>query len=127
MQKRTLQNIARDATTPKTQLVMVTGFLVLGWLFSQIIFVYAAGFIGIASFIPAVGNRLVWLWFKLAEWLGWFNSHVLLSLIYYVLVTPIGFLFRLTGNDPLFLKDKKGSMYTFREHTFVKEDMENPW
>lgn len=126
-ESRTLENIGNDSSTPKTQLVIVTGMLVLAWIFGSIYFVYAAGIIGLSSFISPIGNRIVWAWYKLAEGLGWFNSRVLLTLIYYLIVTPIALLFRLFGNDPLLLKDIKGSMFNFREHSYTKEDLENPW
>ncbi|SMO46062.1 hypothetical protein SAMN06265219_102270 [Gracilimonas mengyeensis] len=106
---------------------MVTGLLVLAWLFTNIWLVYAAGAIGLLSFIPPIGNRLVWGWYKLAEGLGWLNARILLSVVYYLIVTPVAFLFRLFGNDPLLLKDNKGSLFNFREHAYKKEDLENPW
>ncbi|MTI88160.1 MAG: hypothetical protein FH748_09345 [Balneolaceae bacterium] len=121
------EKIQEDPKTAKTQLVIVTGLLVLSWFFDTVYLVYAAGAVALLSFIPPAGNRMVWGWYKLAEYLGWFNARVLLSLVYYVVVTPIGFLFRLFGNDPLLLKDKKKSVYTFREHTYKKEDLKNPW
>lgn len=125
---RSLNTIKSDPATAKTQLVIVTGLLVLSWIFSLEWLMYAALIIGvICILIPPAGNRIVWGWYKLAEWLGWFNSRVLLSIVYFLLVTPIGILFRLFGNDPLLLKDKKGSMYNFREHTYRKGDLENPW
>lgn len=127
IEPKTLSHIEQDPGTAKTQLVMVTGMLVLAWLFDSIYFVYIGGIAGIVSFIPPLGNRLVWGWYKLSEGLGWFNSRVLLSVVYYVIVTPIGVLFRLFGNDPLQLKKQKGSMYEFREHKYSKEDLENPW
>ena len=36
--------------------------------------------------------------------MGWVVSHVLLGLIYYGVVTPLGLILRLTGHDPLQLK-----------------------
>lgn len=124
---KTLNDISKDPATSKTQLVIVTGLLVLAWIFGSIYLVYSAGLVGLASFVSPIGNRVVWGWYKLAEGLGWFNSRVLLSLVYYLIVTPIAILFRLFGNDPLRLKDNKGSMYEFREHTYTKKDLENPW
>lgn len=127
IEPRTLEFIKKDPSTPKTQLVIVTGLLVLAAIFQNEGFAYVALIIGIASFISPLGNRIVWGWYKLAEGLGWFNSRVLLSIVYYLIVTPIALLFRLFGNDPLLLKDKKGSMFIFKEHTYTKEDLENPW
>lgn len=127
LEPRTLDYIREDSSTPKTQLVIVTGLLVVAAIFDEEAFAYLALVIGLLSFIPPIGNRLVWAWYKLAEGLGWFNSRVLLSLVFYLIVTPIALLFRLFGNDPLLLKDTKGSMFNFRNHTYKKEDLENPW
>ncbi|MEX0719645.1 MAG: SxtJ family membrane protein [Balneolaceae bacterium] len=128
LKPRTLDYIRKDPTTAKTQLVIVTGLLVIGAIFQNEIFAYAALIIGVLSLaIPAAGNYIVWGWYKLAEGLGWFNSRVLLSIVYYLIVTPIALLFRLFGNDPLLLKESKGSMFHFKDHTFRKEDLENPW
>lgn len=127
MEPRSLEFIQNDPATPKTQLVIVTGLLILGWLFYNIYFVYVAGIVGLVSFIPALGNRLVWGWYKLAEGLGWFNSRVLLSLVYYLIVTPIGLLFRLFGNDPLKLNENRNTVYNSRDHVYTDKDLENPW
>lgn len=40
-------------------------------------------------------------WMRLAEALGWFNTRVLLGLLFYLIVTPIGLIMRLAGRDPL--------------------------
>ena len=40
-------------------------------------------------------------WMKLAGWLGYVNSRLLLSIMYYGVLTPVGFLLRLAGRDPL--------------------------
>ena len=127
LEPRSLEFIKQDPSTSKTQLVIVTGLLTLSVILDYGHLVYLALIVGLLSFIPPIGNRMVWGWYKLAEGLGWFNSRVLLSLVYYLIVTPIALLFRLFGNDPLLLKDTRGSMYHFREHTYTKEDLENPW
>lgn len=127
LEPRSLDHIKDDPSTAKTQLVMVTGLLVLAAFFDSEYIAHLALIVGLLSFIPPAGNRMVWGWYKLAEGLGWFNSRVLLSLVYYLVVTPIAVLFRIFENDPLQLKDRKGSMFNFREHTYTKEDLENPW
>ena len=40
-----------------------------------------------------------WMWF--AEKLGWFNTRVLLGVMYYVLITPLSLLMRMLGKKPL--------------------------
>jgi hypothetical protein len=40
-------------------------------------------------------------WMEFASVLGWINSRVLLSLIYWVVISPLGIAMRLVGQDPL--------------------------
>jgi hypothetical protein len=41
------------------------------------------------------------VWMKFAFVLGWINTRVILGLFFYLVMTPIGLLMRLGGNDPL--------------------------
>lgn len=40
-------------------------------------------------------------WMQMAYALGWFNTRVLLGLVYFFVMTPIGMVMRLLGRDPL--------------------------
>jgi hypothetical protein len=126
--KRDLNFIKRDPETPKTQLVMVVGFLVIAAIFQNEVFAYLALIIGVVSVaVKPLGDRLVWLWYKLAELLSRIMNPLILGLLYYIFITPIALLFRLFGNDPLALKEQRGSLFDHREHTYSKKDLENPW
>lgn len=49
---------------------------------------------------------------KVAHAIGWFNTRVILVLVYYLLVTPTGLIMRLFGKDPLDRKiDRKCQSY----------------
>ena len=50
-------------------------------------------------------------WMKLAGWLGYVNSRLLLSIMYYGVLTPVGFLMRLAGRDPLRRRHKGHESY----------------
>jgi hypothetical protein len=41
------------------------------------------------------------VWWKFALLLGWFNARVLLSLFFFLVLTPVGLVWRLIGKDPL--------------------------
>jgi len=126
--KRDLNFIKTDSETPKTQLVIVTGLLVIAAIFDNETFAYAALIIGVLSVaIKPVGDRIVWFWYKLAEVLGKVMNPLILGLVYFIFITPIALLFRLFGNDPLALKKPKGSIYEIRDHTYKKKDLVNPW
>ncbi|MEP1151868.1 MAG: hypothetical protein JXR20_01430 [Balneola sp.] len=126
--KRDLDFIKKDSETPKAQLVIVTGLLVLAAVFDDEDIAYLALGIGLLCvFIKPIGDRIVWGWYKLAELLSKVMNPLILGVVYFIFITPIAILFRLFGNDPLDLKRKKGSVYEIREHTFKKEDLVNPW
>lgn len=40
-------------------------------------------------------------WMKFAHALGWVNTRIILSLVYFLIFTPIALIFRLIGKDPL--------------------------
>jgi hypothetical protein len=48
--------------------------------------------------------RLAWIhkkWMLLGHILGWINTRIILGAIFYLVVTPIGFIRRLMGKDPM--------------------------
>lgn len=128
MPVRDIEFVRNDSETPKTQLVMVVGLLVIAAIFQNELFAYIALGIGLISLvIPPAGHWLVWGWYKLALILSRVMNPLILGLVYFTFISPIAILFRLFGNDPMRLKDNKGSMYEIREKTYTKEDLEKPW
>jgi hypothetical protein len=51
--------------------------------------------------LPALARRFHVFWMQVAAVLGYVNSRILLSLMYYGVFTPYGFVSRLAGRDPL--------------------------
>ena len=76
-------------------------------------------FLGIGAVILLAG--LVWpkslallykAWMALALVLGFIMSHIILALVYYIVLTPIGLFMRILGKDPLTLRfDPKADSY----------------
>ena len=79
--------------------------------------------------IAAVGGLLVlaglirpvWLkyvyrgWMKFAFAAGWFNTRLILSLMFYLVMTPVAALLRLFGKQPLVLgRDRQAPTYWIR-------------
>jgi hypothetical protein len=61
-----------------------------------------AGVISIAGLVCPPLIRPIFVGLILLTYpIGWVVSHVLLGLIFYGIVTPIGIILRLTGHDPL--------------------------
>jgi hypothetical protein len=61
----------------------------------------AAALILAGLFAPAVARRFHVHWMTLAAALGYVNSRVLLTLMFYAVFTPYGFVSRLFRRDPL--------------------------
>ena len=113
----------------KTILVIVTGLLVIGWIFEFPVLGKVALGIGILSiFIPPAARAIEWLWFKIALGLGWVNSRILLSIIYFIFLMPLAWLSRLFTKDPLALKrGTRSSLFVTRDHLYNGKDLENIW
>ena len=113
----------------KTILVIVTGLLALAWIFNlPLLGKVALGIGAISIFVPAAAKAIEWAWFKIALALGWVNSRILLSIIYFVFLMPLAWLSRLFTKDPLALKKgKRATLYVTRDHLYTGKDLENIW
>jgi len=68
--------------------------------------VYAAGGGGslllvLGATAPRLLGPLYFLWMRLAGVLGWINTRILLGLMFFLVVTPIALIGRLSGRDAL--------------------------
>tara|TARA_B100000900_G_scaffold401477_1_gene406207 strand:+ start:71 stop:454 length:384 start_codon:yes stop_codon:yes gene_type:complete len=64
------------------------------------------------------------LWFKFGIFLGKFVSPIIMGVIFFLVVTPIGYFMRLLGKDLLNLKYNKGNSYWI-EKNGPKSKMKN--
>ena len=77
--------------------------------------------------VPAVLKPIYWIWMIFATILGWMMTRVILSLLFYIIITPIGLIPRFFGKQFLELKwDKsKESYWNYRTIKHLKmEDYE---
>lgn len=113
----------------KTILVIVTGLAAIAWLFDVTWLWKVAVIVGAVSiFIPAAAKAIEWAWLKIAMALGWVNSRILLSILYFVFLMPIAWVSRLFTKDPLVLrKNKRQTLFVTRDHVYTRKDLENIW
>lgn len=79
---------------------------------------------------PRIYKPIAFFWFGLSDLLGEVVSKILLSVLFFGVVTPIGILRRLFGKDSLKLRAFKASeesSMTVRNHVFVGQDIEKPY
>ena len=104
-------------------LLSVAGFLFYREKESFQIFLYIAGaFIGFGLIIPIILKPIYIVWMTFAVILGWFMTRVILSLLFYVIITPIGVVLRIFGKDFLELKKQsvQGSYWNQRASNLEK-------
>ena len=104
-------------------LLLIAGFLFYKDKESFQIFLYIAGaFIGFGSIIPIILKPIYIVWMVFAVILGWFMTRVILSLLFYVIITPIGLVLRIFGKDFLDLKKQavQGSYWNQRDSNLEK-------
>ncbi len=64
-----------------------------------------AGIFMIISLVhPSLLNRVYILWMKIGHVLGWINTRIILAVLFFGILTPIGVILRLLNKDPLFKK-----------------------
>lgn len=110
-------------------LAIVVGFVALSLIFNLPILTYIALAVGFGSLLSTTIQRgIIFVWEKFAKVIGTVNSYLLLSIIFFIFLTPIALLMKLFNNkDGLRLKKPTESNYFERNFKFKKEDLSNIW
>lgn len=80
--------------------------------------------------VPRIYAPIAVVWLSFSHLLGTVMSKILLSILFFGVVTPIGILRRLFRKDSLKLRDFKAneeSVMLVRNHLFVGRDIEKPY
>jgi hypothetical protein len=79
------------------------------WIYLEFV---AAAFILAALLVPGLLRPVERIWMKVAHILGIVMTHIILTLAYFLVITPIGLIMRLFGRDPMRRKfDRSASSY----------------
>ncbi len=95
------------------------------WTFSWTPYIISAAFALTGLLVPQVLAPVHKAWLKFAEVLGGINSKILLFIVFYLVLTPMGLVAKLSGFDPMKKKHKVESYYIKREKNI--NNMENPF
>ncbi len=90
----------------------------------------AAALLVAGLFVKPLGRAVAAAWLRFAELVGAVNSRIILGLVFYVFLTPIALLARLTRGDLLNLRRKSGegrSYWVDRTHAYTRADLEKIW
>lgn len=79
---------------------------------------------------PMVYYPFAIIWLGFSHLLGTVMSKIILTIIYFAMVVPVGMFRRLLGKDPLQLsgfKKSNSSVMKTRNHSFSSKDIEKPY
>lgn len=113
----------------ETCLIIVTGLIVIYLIKAWTPLLTIAGIIGLVGiFFDKPASWIAWLWFKLGDLLGKIVPKIVLSLVYFIVLSPIAFFYRLFSKDNVGFRAKNlNSMWIQRDHSYTKEDIIKPW
>lgn len=97
---------------------------------SQLVVTIATLLLLLCMTIPGIFAPFARAWLTMADLLATAASALLLSLVFLLLVTPVGVVRRLLGSDPLKLKSWRSgsnSLFATRNHRWLPADMEKPY
>jgi hypothetical protein len=128
-----IKNIKEDKTTLRkfgltvgAVLLLVGIVLYLTGKSSSVVFGGAGVLLILFGLIlPNILKPLNKVWMTLAVILGWFMSRLILFILFYIVITPIGFFLRIAGKDFLNLRtDKNSDSYWEKREKIVKEKLD---
>ncbi|MFN8254337.1 MAG: SxtJ family membrane protein [Bacteroidales bacterium] len=120
----------------KKQMVETGIVFALATIFSFLAFQFKPGlwiacvFLLVSILFPVLLFPLAWCWFGLSKILSWLMSRIILSIVFYIMVTPVGLVRKLAGKDNLKLKQFKKnneSVFTDRNHKYSSTDLKYPF
>jgi multisubunit Na+/H+ antiporter MnhG subunit len=79
---------------------------------------------------PKLFRPFAKFWFGFSHILGTVVSRVLLTVLFYCMVTPVGAARRLLGKDAMQLgkwKQGRDSVFNDRNHQFTRQDLDHPY
>lgn len=78
--------------------------------------------------VPGLLRPVFILWTKIGHVLGWINTRLLLGIVFYLVIAPIGMVLKLMGKDPLNRKfDKSGLSYRVESKQPGVDKLERPF
>lgn len=76
------------------------------------LFAIAAVLLLCAAVAPSVLRPVYRVWMRIGEGLAWINTRIILTLVFFLVVTPIGIVMRLFGRSPIARGRQEQSYWT---------------
>jgi hypothetical protein len=124
-----LRSVTKDQAKD-TGMVLVFIFLILSYFFAFNLYVVSLCLLLLNMVWPNAFKPAAKIWFGFSRILGEVMSRVVLAIIFYIVVTPIGLIRILLNKDSLMLRKWKSgqdSVFSVRDHQYQQADIKNPY
>lgn len=114
----------------ETIIVISIVLIVFRFIFKvEALLLIALGLLLISVLSKGISRKAAGIWLGFSHYLGAVNTKIILSLIFYLFLTPIAFIYRLLGKNQVAIAkdDSLDSYYTKCNKTFNRDDFEKMW
>lgn len=101
-------------------LVFGHGIILTPWVISVVLIIWALA-------APQSMSFLYKAWMKFGLVAGWINTRIILGIVFYIIITPVGFLMRILGKNPLKKAHEVPNSYRIVSRKQVASKMEKPY
>ena len=119
-----------DEKTKDSGLALTLIFLLVGYFFIPPFLNWAILPLLISMVYPPLLKPFAYFWYSLSLFLGSIMSRVILTIIFYLIITPIGIVRSILSPNQMNLNSayaSKKSTFQFRDHMFTSNDLEPPY
>ena len=114
-----------------TGMAVVLILLLISVFIQHLVYVkIAIGALILTMTFPIFYKYIAVIWLGISHLLGTFVSKILLTLVFFIVVTPVGLFRRIMGYDTMKLKEfrkKQDSVMQIRNITFTKNNIDKPF
>jgi hypothetical protein len=124
------RNISKEQSKDTGMAMVLLLLLASGSFKREILVAVAVVALVVGMVWPQIYRPVAVIWLGGAHLLGTVVSKILLTIVFFGVVTPIGLVRRFIGIDSLRLKAFKSgedSVMVIRNHTFIGQDIEKPY
>lgn len=105
--------------------------VLLGILFKfEVLFYIALALLFIGIFIKGLSSKIAKFWLRFADLIGYINTRIILTAVFFFMLTPIAFVYRLLHGDFLNITNKETNRKSYwhsRTHLYQPKDFEKMW
>jgi hypothetical protein len=124
--RRVTKDQNKDTGMAMVLLALLLGFLTdAKWFFGL-----GAALLFVAMVVPVLYRPVAFVWLGFSHLLGTVVSKILLTIVFFVVVLPVGFIRRVMNRDSLQLRKfgrGEESVMRIRDHVYAPSDIDKPY